>query len=64
MGNNRGDQALRVLTPVAMREIGYALGVGLVGALAWKFTMADSTRARIAKLNKVSSGGQPYLALL
>ena len=54
MGNNRGDVALRILTPVAMRELGIATGVGFLGALTWKFTVADPTRARIAKTNKVS----------
>lgn len=53
-GHNRGDVALRVLSAGAMREMTIATGLGFVGALAWKFTVADATRARIQKTNKVS----------
>ena len=53
-GHNRGDVALRVLSAGALREMTIATGLGFAGALAWKFTVADATRARIQKTNKVS----------
>ena len=61
-GHNRGDVALRVLSAGAMREMTIATGLGFVGALAWKFTVADATRARIQKTNKVSFSDPFFLS--